>query len=59
VKIKVYDITGRIVQELVNQELGAGSYETNWDASNYSSGIYFYSVEAGNFFKNMKMVLVK
>ncbi len=59
VHIKVYDITGRVVTTLVNQELQSGSYETIWDAANYSSGIYFYSVEANNFSKNMKMVLVK
>lgn len=59
VRIKVYDITGKIVTSLVDQELGAGSYETIWDAANYSSGIYFYSIEANNYFKNMKMILLK
>lgn len=59
VRIRVYDITGRVITTLVNQELQPGSYETSWDGADYSSGIYFYSVEANNYYKNMKMVLVK
>jgi len=59
VRIRIYDITGRVVTTLVNQELQPGSYETSWDAANYSSGIYFYSVEANDYHKTMKMVLVK
>jgi aminopeptidase N len=59
VKIRIYDITGKIIAELVNQELTAGSYETNWNASGVSSGIYFYKIETREFNKTMKMVLVK
>jgi hypothetical protein len=59
VKIKIYDITGRIVKVLAEQELEAGSYRAGWDASGYSSGVYFYSIEAKNYVQNMKMVLIK
>lgn len=59
VKIKVYDITGKIISELVNQELNAGTYETNWNASGYASGIYFYNISAGDFTETRKMLLLK
>lgn len=59
VKIKIYDITGKIMSELVNQELTAGSYETNWNASGVSSGVYFYKIETKDFEKTMRMVLLK
>lgn len=59
VKIDVFDITGRIVETLVNAELREGYYEINWDASKISSGIYFYIIHAGNFSETKKMVLIK
>ncbi|MCI0717124.1 MAG: T9SS type A sorting domain-containing protein [Chlorobi bacterium] len=59
VKIAVYDITGREVAALVNQSLNAGSYTVDFDASSLSSGVYFYSISAGNFTDTKKMVLIK
>jgi len=59
VKIKVYDITGKEITELVNQEMSAGVYETTWEASGFASGVYFYKITAGDFNKVLKMVLVK
>jgi hypothetical protein len=59
VKISVYDITGRLVQELVNSNLTAGKYNATWDASNYSSGVYFYKIQAGDFTEMKKMSLIK
>jgi hypothetical protein len=59
VRLSVYDIIGREVKELVNQNLSAGEYETKWDASAYSSGIYFYRIETADFTDTKKMVLIK
>lgn len=59
VKIIVYDITGRVIKNLVEQNLSAGMFETEFDGSSLASGIYFYRIEAGNFIQTKKMVLVK
>lgn len=59
VVIKVYDILGREIAELVNEEKPAGTYSVNFDASNLPSGIYFYSITAGNFNKVNKMILLR
>lgn len=59
VKIKIYDIIGREITTLIKQKLDAGSYEINWDAANYPSGIYFYRIETRNFINTKKMVLIK
>ncbi len=59
VKLVVYDVLGREVATLVNQQLQPGSYEVNWDASNYPSGIYFYKINAGDFVETKKMILIK
>ncbi|MBL7127901.1 MAG: T9SS type A sorting domain-containing protein [Ignavibacteria bacterium] len=59
VKLIVYDILGKEIATLVNEKLGAGSYETNWDGSNYPSGVYFYRLQAGDFVDVKKMVILK
>ena len=59
VKLVVFDLTGREVETLVNSMLTAGNYEVRWDASRYSSGIYFYSIRTDNFQETKRMVLVK
>jgi hypothetical protein len=59
VKLKVYDILGREIATLVNEEKAAGRYKIIFNASNYSSGVYFYKIEAGGFSKINKMVLLK
>jgi hypothetical protein len=59
VKLKVYDITGKLVDELINQEMEAGAYEVNWNGTNYASGVYFYKFESGDYTKVMRMVLIK
>ena len=59
VSIKVYDVTGRLINELVNMDQSAGVYEVTFDAKNFASGIYFYRMEAGKFTKVMKMVLIR
>jgi phosphatidylserine/phosphatidylglycerophosphate/cardiolipin synthase-like enzyme len=60
VKLKVYDLLGREVSELVDLNQQAGSYEITFDASNLASGIYFYTMFAdGARIDSKKMVLVK
>lgn len=59
VKLSVFDITGREVATLVNNEMNAGIYTADFDASNLSSGIYFYRLTSGNFNETKKMILVK
>jgi hypothetical protein len=64
VKIVVFDILGREVSTLVNEQLKPGTYEVVWsapsgDASNFSSGVYYYQLRAGNYIDTKKLVLVK
>lgn len=59
VRLVIYDILGREVSVLINQSLQPGFYEVSWNASNYSSGVYFYSVTAGDLKIVKKMVLTK
>lgn len=59
VKLSVYDVTGKTVTTLVDKTLSAGSYESDWNASNYPSGVYFYRLEAGSYTETRKMILVK
>ena len=58
-KIKVYDVTGKLISELVNKQMEAGSYGVNWNGSEYASGVYFYRIETKDFTKVMRMVLIK
>jgi hypothetical protein len=59
VKLGVYDITGKELGLLVNEQLKAGTYQTNWNALNYPSGVYFYRFSAGEYSETKRMVLVK
>ena len=59
VQLKVYDILGKEVVTLVNEEQGAGFYEIDFAASQLSSGIYFYLLQAGEFIQTKKMVLMR
>ena len=59
VSLKVYDIMGAEIIELVNQKQSAGNYEIQFDASNLSSGMYFYKLSAGDFTSIKKMTLLK
>lgn len=59
VTLKVFDVTGRLVSEIVKGNLQAGLHETNFNASNLSSGAYFYKLETNGFTDIKKMMLVK
>jgi len=58
-KIIVSDALGRKIETLINEELRAGSYEVNFNGSNYPSGVYFYKLQADKFIDVKKMLLVK
>lgn len=59
VSIKVYDITGRLVQTLLHRQHNEGSYTVNFNASTLSTGIYFYEIRSGTFREVKKMILIK
>jgi hypothetical protein len=59
VTIIIYDITGREIQKLVNEQKQAGYYSVMFDGSNLSSGIYFYQIQTNDFVQVKKMVLIK
>ncbi|NOS85992.1 MAG: T9SS type A sorting domain-containing protein [Ignavibacteria bacterium] len=59
VSLKIYDILGKEIAVLVNENLNPGTYEVGWNASNFSSGIYFYSLFTDNNKQTRKMVVVK
>jgi hypothetical protein len=59
VTLNVYDVLGREVATLVNEELNAGSYETTFDAKKLASGVYFCRLKAGGFVQTRKMLLVR
>lgn len=59
VKLKVFDITGKLVADIVNAELETGRYEVLFDAKNLSSSIYFYRMETGDFVESKRMVHIK
>lgn len=59
VTLKIYDLLGREVAVLINENLKAGQYQIDWNASDYSSGIYFYRLTAGNYSEMRRMILLK
>ncbi|MFZ1517221.1 MAG: T9SS type A sorting domain-containing protein [Ignavibacteriaceae bacterium] len=59
VTLKVYNLLGREVATLVNENKEAGSYEINFNASKLPSGVYLYKLQAGEFIQTKKMTLVK
>ncbi len=52
VTLKVYDLLGREIATLVNEEKPAGEYEVEFNAANLPSGIYFYQLKAGEYQRN-------
>lgn len=59
VSLRIYNILGQEVRTLVNREMKAGSYEVTFNANELASGIYFYSIQAGNYTATKKMMLLK
>jgi hypothetical protein len=58
-EIIIYDLLGREIQTLINKELKAGYHEINIDANNFSSGVYFYRIQSGDFTHTKKMILMR
>lgn len=59
VTITVYDLLGREVATLINEEKQSGNYEIKFDAFGLSSGVYYYQIKAGDFIQSRKMVLLR
>ena len=64
VSLKIYDVLGREIKTLVNQEQVNGIYEVNWNGDDelgnkVSTGVYFYRIEAGKYVDTKKMLLMK
>lgn len=59
VRLVVYDILGSEVATLVNEYKPAGRYEVNFNAESLSSGIYFYTLQAGSYIQTKKMMLIR
>ena len=59
VSLKIFDIVGREVTTITSEELQAGSYVRQWNAEGITSGVYFYRLQADNFTKTNKLILLK
>jgi len=64
VKLSVFDITGRLIETLMDEPLGTGNYELQWNGQRFSSGVYFYrlivsSNEGKTFTETKKMLMIK
>jgi hypothetical protein len=59
VTLTVYDALGRQLETIVNQTMQPGTYSATWNALPYSSGVYFYKLQAGSFNETKRMVLMK
>jgi photosystem II stability/assembly factor-like uncharacterized protein len=66
INLKIFDILGRELSTLINQQLNPGTYEMNWNASEHPSGVYYYRIaihsdklSAGSFTDTKKMILIK
>jgi len=59
VQLNIYNVLGQHVAQLVNEVKNAGTYQVNWDASNLSSGIYIYRLQAGSKILTNRMILMK
>ena len=59
VSVKVFNMTGQLVDVIANGKMDAGSYYFTWDGINASSGVYFIQTEIGSEIHNQKIMLVK
>ncbi|HMT12777.1 MAG TPA: T9SS type A sorting domain-containing protein, partial [Ignavibacteria bacterium] len=58
-RLVIFDVTGKEITALVNEEMDAGTYEVSWDGSNYPSGVYFCELTTEGFTQTRKMALIK
>lgn len=59
VTLKIYDVLGNEVASLINEEKPAGNFEVEFDSNGLPSGIYLYTIQAGNFTDSRKMIILK
>jgi len=58
-RINIYDSSGRLMAQLLNQVMDAGHYKLEFDGSDLPSGVYIYTLESGNFLESRKMILLR
>jgi len=56
--VDIFDITGRLVANLVDKYLNSGSYQTTWNAKDYASGMYFCQLTANDYIETKKMIVL-
>ena len=59
VSLNIYDITGKLVKTLINEQLNIGYHSIDWDGTNQSSGMYLVRMESGEYIETQKLLLVK
>lgn len=59
ISLKIYDISGRLVETIISGNIDKGSYKADFDGTNFASGIYYYELKSEGFSQTRKMVLVK
>jgi hypothetical protein len=59
VNLNIYNVLGQKVAQLVSARQEAGYYQAEWDASGFSSGVYYYQIKAGEFQEVRKMILLR
>ena len=59
VTIQVYNLQGRLVEVLTDQNMDAGYHVVTWNADNHASGMYFVKMHAGNYISTQKLMLIK
>jgi hypothetical protein len=59
IKLSIFDISGKLVETLIDEEMAASSYSITWNAGRYSSGVYFYKLDADGYSDVRKMILTK
>lgn len=59
VNVSIYNISGQLIETLVNEQENTGYHSIEWNASGFGSGLYFYQIQAGDYNQTKKMVLLK
>jgi hypothetical protein len=59
VALNIYNTSGQLVSTLAGGEYQPGTYKIDWNATNFASGVYFYSLQAGNFTQTKKLIFIK
>jgi len=59
IRLLIFDLLGREIATLVNESLPPGTYEVEWDGTNYPSGVYYYTLSAESFKQTKRMVLIR